>query len=78
METDVRTPRIINTDLSVSKNIGLGGSKQAQVKIEVVNLFNRPQFNGLASTVQGNSSFGLINSQGGFMRMTQIMFRFSF
>ena len=78
VETDVRTPRIINTDLSVSKNIGLGGSKQAQVKIEVVNLFNRPQFNGLTSTVQGNSSFGLINSQGGFMRMTQIMFRFSF
>ena len=34
--------------------------------------------NGLTSTVQGNSSFGLINSQGGFMRMTQIMFRFSF
>jgi len=53
-------------------------SKQAQVKIEVVNLFNRPQFAGLASTVQGNSSFGLINSQGGFMRMTQVMFRFSF
>src|SRR5262245_34376715 len=75
--TDVRTPRIINTDLSVAKNIGLGGSKQAQIKIEIVNLFNRVQLNGLSSTVQGNSAFGVINTQGGFMRMTQIMFRFS-
>lgn len=77
VETDARTPRIINTDLSVQKNIGLGGSKTAQVKVEVINLFNRPQLAGLASTVQGNSSFGQINSQGGFMRMTQIMLRFS-
>jgi hypothetical protein len=78
METDVRTPRIINTDISVSKSVGLGGNKQAQIKIEVVNLFNRPQFNGLSSTTLGSSSFGLINVQGGFMRMTQIMFRYSF
>jgi hypothetical protein len=77
VETDVRTPRIINTDLSVAKNIGLGGSKQAQIKIEIVNLFNRVQLNGLSSTAQGNSAFGVINTQGGFMRMTQVMFRFS-
>jgi trimeric autotransporter adhesin len=77
VETDVRTPRIINTDLSVAKNIGLGGRKVAQVKLEIVNLFNRVQLNGLSSTTQGNSAFGLINTQGGFMRMTQVMFRFS-
>ena len=75
--TDVRTPRIINTDLAVAKNIALGGTKQAQIKLEIVNLFNRVQLNGLASTVQGNSQFGVINTQGGFMRMTQVMFRFS-
>jgi hypothetical protein len=77
VETDVRTPRIINTDLSVAKNIGLSGAKQVQVKIEIVNVFNRPQFAGLDSTSLGSSTFGQIVSQGGFMRMTQIMFRYS-
>src|SRR5207302_1844504 len=48
--TDVRTPRIFNTDLSVQKNIGLGGGKNAQIKLEIVNLFNRVQLNGFAST----------------------------
>ena len=76
--TDVRTPRIINTDLSASKNFDFSDGKQAQIKIEIVNLFNRVQLNGLSSTVQGNSAFGVINSQSGFMRITQIMFRFSF
>ena len=78
MITDVRTPRLINTDLSASKNFDFSGGKQAQIKLEIVNLFNRVQLNGLASTTQGSSSFGVINSQSGFMRMTQIMFRFSF
>jgi hypothetical protein len=75
--TDVRTPRIINTDLAVSKNFGLGGSKVAQIKLEIINLFNRVQLNGLASTAAGSSLFGQINTQGGFMRLTQVMFRFS-
>jgi hypothetical protein len=78
MITDVRTPRLINTDLSMSKNFGFGGGKSAQIKLEIINLFNRVQLNGFSSTVQGNSSFGVINSQSGFMRMTQIMFRFNF
>ena len=78
LETDVRTPRLINTDLSASKNFDFSGGKQAQIKIEIVNLFNRVQLNGLSSTTQGSSSFGVINSQSGFMRMTQVMFRYSF
>ena len=77
MITDVRTPRLIDTDLSLSKSIGLGGGKSAQIKLEVINLFNRVQLNGFSSTTQGNSAFGVINSQSGFMRMTQIMFRYS-
>jgi hypothetical protein len=78
VETDVRTPRIINTDFSASKNINVGGSRQIQLKIEVVNLFNRAQVAGLASTTQAASNFGQITSQSGFMRMTQVMFRYSF
>ena len=77
LETDVRTPNIINTDLSVSKNFRAGGSKTAQVKLEMINLFNRVQTNSIASTA-GSSTFGQITSQSGFMRITQVMFRFSF
>jgi hypothetical protein len=32
---------------------------------------------GFSSLTLGNSNFGQINSQGGFMRMTQLSFRFS-
>ena len=77
--TDVRTPIQTETDLSVSKSIRLAGSKQVQMKIEVINLFNQVQVRGnQMNTTQGNSAFGTIVSQGGFMRTTQIMFRYSF
>ena len=72
----VRTPPIINTDLSFAKNVNVGQRRQAQVKIEIFNLFNRPQLAGINTTF-GNSNFGQITSQGGFMRMTQVSFRYS-
>jgi hypothetical protein len=76
--TDVRTPFQTQTDLSVSKSISLVGGKQVQVKIEVINLFNQVQVRGnQMNTTQGNSAFGTIVSQGGFMRTTQVMFRYS-
>jgi hypothetical protein len=75
----VRTPIQTETDLSVAKNFALAGAKQVQVKIEVINLFNQVQVRGnQMNTTQGNSAFGTIVSQGGFMRTTQIMFRYSF
>jgi trimeric autotransporter adhesin len=74
----VRTPPIINTDIAAQKNVSFGRARQAQIKIEVFNLFNRPQLAGFSSLTQGSGSFGLINSQGGFMRMTQVSFRYSF
>jgi hypothetical protein len=74
LETDVRTPRIISTDLSVSKSFGLGSGKSAQLKAEVINLFNRVQTASIATTY-GTSTFGQISSQSGFMRMMQIMVR---
>ena len=75
--TDVRTPPIKNTDVSLSKNIGLSGGKSAQVKVEVINLFNRVQTNSINVTA-GNAAYGQISSQSGFMRVTQVMFRFTF
>ena len=41
--------------LSVSKNFRFGGSKSAQIKIEVMNLFNRVQTNGPRRRRRGNS-----------------------
>ena len=76
--TDVRTPIQTETDLSVAKNFSLARSKQVQIKIEVINLFNQVQVRGnQMNTTQGNSAFGTIVSQGGFMRTTQLMFRYS-
>ncbi len=75
--TDVRTPMQQNVDLSVSKSIRLGGSRVAQVRVEVVNLLNRVTTNSIATTA-GSSAFGQISSQSGFMRLTQFSFRYSF
>ena len=77
--TDVRTPPQYNTDAVFIKNFRLGGSHAAQLKIEMLNLFNRVNTRGIrsANTV-GNSNFGQITTQAGFMRITQIMFRYAF
>ena len=75
--TDVRTPPIKNVDLSVGKSIGLSGGRSAQIKIEIVNLMNRVQTNSIGVTA-GSSTFGQISSQSGFMRLTQLMFRYTF
>jgi hypothetical protein len=60
------------------ENVSLSGGKVVQLKIEIVNVFNRVQLRGnQMNTTQGNSAFGTIVSQGGFMRLTQVMFRYS-
>jgi hypothetical protein len=75
--TDVRSPRPILTDISVSRNVRLGGAKEAQVKVEIFNLFSRVQNMGFASVAAGSATFGQINTMLGFMRTTQIMVRYS-
>jgi hypothetical protein len=77
--TDVRSATQRNVDASFIKDFRLGGAKSAQLKIETLNLFNRVN----VRTLQGannvnNSNFGQTNTQAGFMRITQIMVRFSF
>jgi hypothetical protein len=63
--------------VSFSKSIGLSGGRSAQIKLEIVNLFNRVQTNSIGVTA-GSAAFGQISSQSGFMRLTQVMFRYSF
>jgi hypothetical protein len=77
--TDVRSATQRNVDASFIKSFRITGSKSAQLKIETLNLFNRVN----VRTLQGannvsNANFGQTNTQAGFMRITQIMFRFNF
>jgi hypothetical protein len=78
--TDLRTPGQANIDASFIKNFRLGGSKAAQVKIEMLNLTNRPNVRALqgANTFAPGNAFGQTTLQSGFMRITQLMFRFTF
>jgi hypothetical protein len=78
--TDLRTPGQANVDASFIKSFRLGGSKSAQIKIEMLNLFNRPNVRALQgnNTFAPGNSFGQTNLQSGFMRITQLMFRFQF
>jgi trimeric autotransporter adhesin len=77
--TDLLTPPQRNVDASFVKDFRLAGSKVAQLKIEVFNMFNRPNVRALQGQNNfSNSNFGRTTSQAGFMRITQVMFRFSF
>ena len=76
--TDLRSPGQYNVDGVFIKNLSFG-TKQAQVKIEMLNLLNRPNVRALsARNNQSNTNFGQTGVQAGFMRITQVMFRFSF
>ena len=76
--TDLRTPPQYNVDGVFIKNLRFG-TKTAQVKIEMLNLFNRVNVRALQGrNTFGNSNFGQTATQAGFMRITQVMFRYSF
>ena len=74
--TSERSPIQANLDGVFIKNIRFG-TKTAQVKIEMLNLLNRVNVRANRNTF-GNSNFGQIGVQAGFMRITQVMFRYSF
>jgi hypothetical protein len=76
--TEERSPGQSNVDGVFSKNFRFG-TKSAQIKIEMLNLFNRVNVRALqARNTIGNANFGTIGAQAGFMRITQLMFRFTF
>ena len=76
--TDLRTPGQYNVDGVFMKNFNFG-SKSAQLKIEMLNLLNRPNVRALSGRNNfSNSNFGQTGVQAGFMRITQVMFRFMF
>ena len=73
-DPELRTPGRANLDLVVAKTVGLSSHAKAQFRIEMLNATNTPKFVGPASQF-GVSTFGLINTQAGFSRTTQFMFR---
>jgi hypothetical protein len=76
--TDVRSPNQYNVDAVFIKNFRFG-TNNAQIKIEMLNLMNRPNVRALqGANTFGQSNFGRTTQQAGFMRITQIMFRYSF
>jgi hypothetical protein len=76
--TSARSPSQKNVDAVFMKNFRLGESKTVQVKLEMLNLFNRVEVTGASSNNITSGTFGQIGNQAGFMRITQIMFRYSF
>jgi hypothetical protein len=78
--TAVRTPIQFNTDISFIKSVRVSGRTTGQLKIEMLNLFNRVITRGLqgAATYAPGNNFGQDTIQAGFMRIAQIMFRLQF
>jgi hypothetical protein len=74
---DLRTPDRNNIDLVISKDVSVKSTLKGQVRIELLNLTNHVKTNGVEQRL-GRSDFGLISSQAGFMRITQITFRVTF
>jgi trimeric autotransporter adhesin len=66
-----------NTDLGVNKSVGLPGNTHAQIRLEVLNLFNEVQW-AAPSTSFGSSTFGQISSQANNARMLQFTLRYQF
>jgi hypothetical protein len=77
--TALRSPTQKNVDASFAKIFRVGESKTVQVKVEMLNLLNRVTVRaGFGANTVGNANFGQIVNQAGFMRITQVMFRYSF
>jgi len=72
----LRGPKFASTDLSLMKNIPVGGTAQLQVRAEIFNAFNTVNYNNPGSTF-GAASFGRISSAGS-MRQVQLGARLSF
>jgi trimeric autotransporter adhesin len=74
---DVRTPHRNNWDFVATKDVRLGGSARGQIRLEVLNVTNTVKVRG-PNTQVGSATFGTISTQSGFMRLTQLMFRYTF
>jgi hypothetical protein len=75
--SDVRTPMRNNWDFVAAKDVRLGGNVRGEIKLEILNITNTVKVTG-PNMITGQTTFGQITTQSGFMRLTQLMFRLSF
>jgi trimeric autotransporter adhesin len=71
----IRTPFRQNYDVALVKDTRIVRSVRGQIRLEVLNLTNTPKFRDGGESRFGLGAFGTITRQGGFSRLTQIMFR---
>jgi hypothetical protein len=76
--TSARSPQQKNVDAVFMKNFKVGEAKTAQVKVEMLNLLNRVNVTTASSNNVTSGTFEQIGNQAGFMRIMQVMFRYSF
>jgi Carboxypeptidase regulatory-like domain/TonB dependent receptor len=67
----LRGPKFVSTDLSLLKNVPLGGSARLQVRVEMFNIFNNVNYGSPNATFDNAAAFGRITSAG-TMRQIQI------
>jgi len=73
----VRGPGYAVLDLSLLKNISLGGTRQFQFRLEAYNALNRVNL-GNPNTGVTNNALGTITAQNGLPRQLQIAARVTF
>jgi trimeric autotransporter adhesin len=76
--SDVYSPWRNTTDMAINKDIRLGADRRVTFRMEVINVFDNPWYTALASTAQGNQSFGRVTEQANYSRTIQFTGRFSF
>jgi hypothetical protein len=75
-DAGLRTPPRNQLDLAFSKDFPTGRASKAQLRVEVINVTNRPWFAGF-NTDFGTTTFGQVTTQINYARFAQIMFRFA-
>jgi hypothetical protein len=60
----LRGDGVVNADMSLAKNVPLGAARSLQVRIELFNAFNHPNF-GLPGHTLGAPDFGIVSSASG-------------
>jgi hypothetical protein len=74
---EVRGPGYAVLDLSLLKNVAMGGARQLQFRVEAYNALNRVNFQNPNTTVT-SSALGTITAQNGLPRQLQLAAKFSF
>ena len=83
-QAKVLLPGFHNHDLSIFKDVPIGGNRKFQLRWEIYNLFNHPQWNTVDTTAQFNAAgqqidpaFGTVTTVRTERRM-QVSVRFQF